>query len=158
MRNLKQALKQPLSSIPLKGAITFLVLALLGFADAAYLTIEHFRNVVPPCAIGGCEQVLTSEYSTVFGVPVALGGMIFYFVFLVGMFAYIDTKKPAILKWALLLTVPGFLATLYFLFLQFFILHAVCIYCMGSAITSTLLFAGAIWVFSKYRVADTLTA
>lgn len=155
---LKQLLKQPLSNIPLKGAVALLVIALLGFADATYLTLEHFMNRVPPCSIGGCEQVLTSKYSVFLGIPVSLVGAIFYFIILVGIFAYLDSKKTKFLKWSLLLSVPAFLATLYFVFLQLFILKAICLYCMGSAITSTLLFVGAIWVFSKYRVADTLTA
>lgn len=157
MKNLKQLLTQPLSNVPLKGAIILLTIALLGFVDASYLTIEHFRNTVPPCTTDGCEQVLTSTYSEVFGIPVSLGGAIFYLIVLVGIFAYIDTKKTHFLKWSLMLSVPAFLATLYFVFLQFFVLKAICIYCMGSALTSTLLFVGTIWVFSKYRTTDTLT-
>ena len=48
------------------GAVVFLfIVALIGFADASYLTVEHYRNVIPPCTTSGCETVLTSSYSTI---------------------------------------------------------------------------------------------
>jgi len=159
MTNLKRWLQRPLQPVPLKVAIILLVIALLGFADASYLTIEHYRGVIPPCSVvSGCETVLTSTYSKVLGIPVSLLGVVFYLVLLVGVFAYIDTKKTFLLKWTLALTFFGFIGTLWFLYLQAFVLHSFCVYCLGSAATSTLLFMGAIWVFSKYTVTDTLAA
>lgn len=151
MNSLKQLLKQPLRALPTKLAIFLLIVALLGFADATYLTIEHFSGDIPPCTIvEGCESVLTSPYAVIAGIPVSLIGAIFYFIVLVGVFSFIESKKTGLLKWSLLLTVFGFLATLWFLYLQAFVIGAFCLYCLGSALTSTVLFVTAIVVFKKY--------
>ncbi len=155
---LNQLLNRPLNNVPKKFVILLFVVALLGFVDAGYLTIEHYRGVIPPCTVvSGCELVLTSSYSVVAGIPVSLGGVLFYLFILVGLFAYLDFKKPQILKLSIFATIPGFIASLWFLYLQMFVIHSYCLYCLGSAITSTLLFIVSMWVFSKYSVTDTLT-
>lgn len=153
MKSLKQLLKQPLRALPTKLAIFLLIVALLGFADATYLTVEHYKGDIPPCTIvAGCETVLTSSYSVITGVPVSLLGAIFYFVMLVGIFSFIESKKTGLLKWALLLTIFGFLFTLWFTYVQAFIIGAFCLYCLGSALTSTVLFVTAVIIFKKYSV------
>ncbi len=152
MMNLKKLLTTPFQRSVSKKLIGFLiVIALLGFADASLLTIEHYMNTIPPCAIGGCEIVLTSAYAEVVGVPVALGGAVFYLTILILLIAYLDTKKEIILRSALFLTIPGFLVSLYLFYLQAFVIHAFCQYCLGSALTSTVLFVTAIVIFKKYK-------
>lgn len=144
-----------LAPVPTSLAIAILVVAALGFADAAYLTIEHYKGVIPPCSIvSGCETVLTSSYSIVLGVPVSLLGAIYYFLIAGGIFAYIDTKKTAILKWTLSITIFGLLMSLWFIFLQAIVIKAWCLYCLGSAATSIALFVLAGVVFKKYSVKD----
>jgi uncharacterized membrane protein len=133
-----------------------LAIALIGFADASYLTLEHYRDAIPPCTIGGCETVLTSAYSTVLGIPVSLAGAVYYLLTLIGLFAYMDSKKQAILKWTLILPILGFLASVWFFYLQAFVIHHFCEYCLGSATTSTILCAIALFIFAKYRGTDTL--
>ena len=157
MKISKRLLTMPLSSVPNKFVITILVLALIGFVDATYLTIEHYQNVIPPCAVGGCETVLTSVYSEVAGIPVALAGAIYYLFILIGALAYLEGRHERLLRYVLIATTFGLLASLYFLFLQAFILHAYCLYCLGSLTTSTVLFILAITVFSKYQHTDTLS-
>ncbi len=143
---------QPLPQSLSKGAlIFFFVVAALGFLDAAYLTVEHYLNSVPPCAIGGCETVLTSVYATVGGVPVALLGALYYLAILVLLKIYVDTNKEIYARIALILTIAGMLSTIYFFILQAFVLHAFCVYCIGSALTSTALFVGALVVFVKNK-------
>ncbi len=151
MKHLKLWFKQPLKPLPTSLAVFILVVALLGFADSAYLAIEHYSGVIPPCTIvSGCETVLTSSYSVVAGIPVSLLGAVFYLVVLIGIFSFLESKKTVLLKWALLLTFVGFLFTLWFLYVQAFILGAFCIYCIGSALTSTVLFVIACVTFAKY--------
>lgn len=119
----------------------FLITALIGFVDASFLAIEHYRGVAPPCSIiSGCEKVTTSDYSVVFGIPLALFGAIYYFSLLVLIIAYFDFKKEIILKIAALITPIGFLASLYFIYLQVFVIKAICLYCMISAAASVILF------------------
>jgi uncharacterized membrane protein len=145
-----------LQTVPLSIVSGALVIALIGFADAAYLTLEYFRGVIPPCTIAGCDIVLTSAYSAVLGVPVSLAGVVFYLAMLVGLFMYVESRNLKVLKWTLMLSAIGLVSTLWFLFVQAFILHAFCQYCLLSAFTSITLFVIACWVFSKYRATATL--
>jgi len=143
MRHLKQSLMQPLNNPRTGGVIFFFVIALLGFADAAYLTVEHYRNIIPPCTTSGCETVLTSQYSVVLGLPVSILGAFFYLAMLIGAAIYLEAKlvsgevRPthlAILKWTFLGTVFGLLASIWFFYLQAFIIHAFCQYCLGFGV------------------------
>lgn len=157
MKHLKRWFSKPLKLIPNSLVIFALVVALLGFADASYLTIEHYQGVIPPCSVvEGCEQVLTSEFAVVAGIPVALVGAIYYLLISIGIFAYLESKNEKLLKLALLIPVIGFLATLYFLYLQVFVIGAYCLYCLGSALVTTILFIISLTVFSRYSASDTL--
>ncbi len=149
MKHFKQLLTQPLK-VRTSAVIFLLVVALIGFVDASYLSYEHFQGVVPPCSVTkGCEQVLTSSYAVVLGMPVSLLGAIYYLLVLAGIFAYFESKHQEFLRYALLFTVFGFIASLWFVYLQVFIIHSYCAYCMGSALTSTILFVTAIILFMK---------
>lgn len=155
MKHLKRLLKTQLSPVPTSLAVIVLVIAVLGFADASYLTVEHFKGTIPPCSIvSGCETVLTSSYSAIFGIPVSLLGAIYYLIIAIGTFAYLDTKKTVVLKWALALTVFGLVMSLWFIFLQAFIVDAWCLYCLGSAATSIALFVMANVIFKKYMITE----
>lgn len=152
MKHLKHLLKQPLSNLPNKVAIFILVVALLGFVDASYLTVEHYKGVIPPCSVtGGCEVVLTSIYSQIFGIPTSLLGSIYYLLILIGTFSYLENKNLNLLKWSLLLTIPGFLFSLWFVYIQVFELYSYCIYCLGSFLTSTILFVSTMEIFARYQ-------
>ena len=61
------------------------LLSLFGIADAAYLTYEHYQQVTPPCTVNhllpivsDCGKVLRSSYSVMFGVPLAVFGIVQY--------------------------------------------------------------------------------
>lgn len=160
MKTLKQLLNRPLRALPSSLVIVVLVLALIGFIDATYLSVEHFRGVVPPCTITeGCEEVLTSSYAVVLGIPVALAGSIYYLFIIIGSFVYLESKHIAklakhnseVLRLSLFLTVPGFLASLWFVAAQIFIIHSYCAYCLASAIITTALFILMIVILRKYR-------
>ena len=125
----------------IKGSIVIFVLALLGFLDATYLTIEHFMNRIPPCTLtSGCETVLTSSYSAIFGIPVALLGSIYYLSLLIALFVYFDFKNQKILRYVCRFSLAGFLFSLYFVAIQIFVLHSYCLYCLISATLSILIF------------------
>lgn len=124
----------------------FFIVAVLGFADATFLSIEHYRGEIPPCSLtGGCEKVTTSEYSTILGVPVAYTGFLYYLAVLVLLVLFVDLKKELFVKGLFALTTVGFLFSLYFTFLQFFVIKAICPYCLFSAGTSTILFLLCVW-------------
>lgn len=122
-------------------AFAFLGLAAIGFADATYLTVKYFIGAPVTCAIlKGCEQVTTSHYSQVFGQPVALAGSLYYLSVLILTAIYLESKNKLFFVLANLLTFFGFLVSARFVYLQIFVIKALCIYCMVSATTSTLLF------------------
>ncbi len=128
-----------------KKIIILSTLALVGFIDAAYLTIQHYANAIPPCTIHGCETVLSSAYSVVFGLPVALLGVAYYFVLLILYFIYFQKKNTSLLIFTLRLSIVGFLADLWFVSAQAFLIHAWCVYCLLSALMSTLIFILSYW-------------
>jgi len=150
---------RPLTKVSSAAVVLLFVVALLGFADATYLTVEHYRGVIPPCSItSGCEQVLTSPYSSVLGFPVSLGGSIYYLVVMVGCLIFLESKHLSaniqahhysILKWTLVFTLAGFLASLWFVYVQAFILYSYCQYCLGSALSSTILCVTAMEILGR---------
>lgn len=127
-------------------AIAFMVLSVIGFLDATYLTIEHYKGSVPPCAIAGCEIVLKSGQSTIIGIPVALLGSVYYLVVLILSIAFLESRKMIVLRFASFFTIIGIIASAYFVYLQFFVIGQICQYCMISAGTSTGLFGLGVWV------------
>ena len=116
------------------------LVALVGLADASYLTAEHLSgNSVRCMIVTGCDEVLQSRYSTVAGgVPVAAVGALAYFAAfsLATLAAYgYDGARRLLAP----LVAVMFLATLWFLYLQAFVIRAFCFYCLISAAVTTLL-------------------
>lgn len=116
------------------------ILVLLGIADTIYLSYEHLANIIPPCPahsiLGSfidCNQVLTSVYSQIYGIPLAYLGLLYYLVFLVLLF-----KLPK--KLLLLVSALALIGSTFFVYLQLFVLHAICLYCMASAGINLLIF------------------
>ena len=128
--------------IPNKVLVTILlIVSFIGFLDASYLAIMHFQGVPPNCSVlEGCAQVTTSKYAVMAGIPVALLGALYYLTIFLLVIFYLETKKRAVLRLVSYLTIIGFLASGYFVYLQLFVISYICIYCMVSAITSTTLF------------------
>ncbi len=144
--------KLNLNIIPKWIPILLLVVALIGFADATYLTIEHYSNKIPPCSIGGCETVLTSPYSQFAGIPVSLMGSIYYFFIILMMFMYYDTKREIFLRLPMMLSVLGLISSLWFMAVMIFIIKAICPYCIVSALTSITIFVISVYTISKYKI------
>jgi len=117
------------------------IVAVAGLGDATYLTVQAFTGETLSC--GGspdCFRVLGSSYAKVGGVPVALLGAFAYFcVFAFATFAAFGYARA---RTFLIPTIGAmFLATLWFLYVQAFLLHAYCRYCLFSA-ALTFLIAG----------------
>lgn len=131
---------------------TFIIISFLGFLDATFLTAEHYLGPLLGCPIfGGCDEVLISPYSAVGGIPVALFGAIYYLAIFILSIAYFDTRRAKILRFVTNLTPLGFIASLWFLYLQLFVIKALCFYCIISLITSTLLFVLGLPMRRKVR-------
>ena len=140
MNRLNNSSMQP-NSVPKNISWALPIVSVLGFADALYLTVKHYQGVAPSCIIfSGCDTVATSVYATIGPIPVALLGVIFYFFMLLLSLMYLDRRAKSALVVALLVSSVGVLFTLWFLYLQVFVIKAFCVYCIFSAITSITLF------------------
>ena len=127
--------------IPKWLPLVIVIIAMFGFADASYLSFKDYMGQTPPCSIlKGCETVTTSSYSRVLGLPVAFLGAVYYFFILVLSVAYLDRKKEYLIRYAAYFTWAGLLSSLWFTYLQIFVIKAICLYCLGSALSSSLLF------------------
>jgi uncharacterized membrane protein len=124
------------------------LLALVGFFVALYLWLHAlgYGGAIKCGASGGCEIVQTSQWAVFLGLPVAFYGVVGYVaVFGVALAAL----RPAALaerRWNVLLaglTSVGFLFTVYLTYLELFVIHAICRWCVGSAVIITL-----IWIVS----------
>ena len=123
-----------------------------GFLDASYLTAKHYLHFEVTCSfLNGCEQVLTSPYSVLLGVPVALLGVLYYLGVFLSAVAFIDRKKPIFLKAVVLFPIVGFALSVWFVFVQAFLLEAFCLYCVVSALISICLFILTLSYFFAYR-------
>ncbi len=128
------------------------IIAAVGFVDASYLTLQHYIGFPAVClSANGCEVALTSEYATTFGLPTAFLGMLYYLaMFLFALLAMRSGRRSH--RWCILFgSVVGLLASAWFVYLQFWVIGAVCLWCMFSAGTSLALF-----LLSLVFVADEL--
>ena len=118
--------------------IAILVFCALGLADATYLTIVHYFHLKPVCALhGGCETVQASRYSKLAGVPVALLGLIGYVVITAATLLRGELARAAAFATALI----GFSFSLYLTYREIFTIHAICQWCVGSAVFMSVLVA-----------------
>lgn len=155
MKILKTLLNNQSTVISNLVIIFFAVISLIGLADTVFVTINHYKGVIPPCTLlNGCETVLTSKYSEVFGVPIALIGAMFYLTVFLFSLAYLRTKNNKIIIVFLVLTALAFLMSLFFIYLQFFVIKAVCEYCLTSAAASTILFITSIFMAKRIAASD----
>ena len=110
------------------------IVSLAGLADATYLAVQALTGETLVC--GGspdCFRVLGSSYAKVGGIPVALFGTLAYFsVFSFATFAAFGYVRA---RAFLILTI----VTLWLLYVQAFLLHAYCRYCLFSAAVTFLL-------------------
>jgi uncharacterized membrane protein len=126
------------------------IVSLAGLADATYLGVQALTGETLGC--GGssdCFRVLGSSYAKVGGIPVALFGVLAYFsVFSFATFAAFGYTRA---KTFLIATIVAmFLATLWLLYVQAFLLHAYCRYCLFSA-AITFLLAGLVIALPSER-------
>ena len=113
--------------------IIIAVFALAGLADATYLTVSHLAGDDSVCgASQPCSVVLGSKYAVIAGIPTAAFGVVAYFgafsTAIVAAFGYARARSFLVALIGVM-----FLATLWFLYLQAFVLHAFCPFCLFSA-------------------------
>ncbi|HEX8638098.1 MAG TPA: vitamin K epoxide reductase family protein [Pyrinomonadaceae bacterium] len=110
--------------------------ALAGLADSVYLTVKHFTAEPVPCSIlEGCEQVLTSSYAEMFGVPTAAFGIAAYLLaFILACLTAFGNRRMWTPFGALVVVMAIFTAWL--IYLQGYVIEAFCQFCLISAATT----------------------
>ena len=125
------------------------ILDVIGLSIAAYLANVELGGGVPYCGpLHGCETVAQSPYAWVGPFPVAVYGVILSSILLVLALAWVKTDKPALLDVHYGLSLIGVIFEIYFIALQIFVIHAVCIWCTlyGLSLILRFLVAMTIWL------------
>lgn len=125
--------------------IAMIALTVLGIGIASYVTYVHYAGIKPACTAGeSCTKVQTSVYSELAGVPVALMGLIGYLAILATLLAP-ESENTRFAT--LVLTLGGFGFSAYLTYRELFSIHAICEWCVTSAIVMTVLMLLSIWRF-----------
>ena len=118
-------------------AILIALFAFLGMVDALYLSLERNTGPIPCHITRGCNDVLTSRYSAVAGIPISWFGLGFYVtVFSLAVFTIFETEQPASnpLRWIFYLSGIALMISALLVGIQAFTLNAFCEYCLLSAV------------------------
>lgn len=124
------------------------LLALVGFCIALYLWFYKIGIIGRlQCGTGSCEYVQTSRYGVLLGMPVAFYGVVGYaLIFITALIGLQPTQLSR--RWPstalAVLSAGGFLFTLYLTVIELFVLHAICRWCVGSAVVMTAITAVAL--------------
>ena len=125
------------------GVVLILVLAFFGLADSIYLAQHEASGAPLICNIqnlSGCNIVANSQYSRIFGIPTADFGVLFYsilFVLAALELALFDRLLRRVLQGLALI---GLAVSIFSTFVQIFLIGALCVYCLASAVITVLVF------------------
>jgi uncharacterized membrane protein len=136
--------------------LTTFVLALAGLGVSTYLTIAHFtQSTLAGCSetsgLVDCTKVTTSAQSYVFGIPVALLGLLFY-VFAVAIMSpwAWRAQRRQIHQARIAAMVAGIGFVIYLLYAELFIIGNICLYCTSVHVITfvifvLVMFSAAMW-------------
>jgi uncharacterized membrane protein len=133
------------------------LVALVGFFVALYLALYKTGYIgTIACGAGGCETVQTSRWADFLGLPVALWGVAFYalvfaLAFLGTVDRWADSQRLATIM--LVLTGWGVVFSGWLTYLELFVIHAICRWCVVSAVIAVVLFGLVLldWKAAKRR-------
>ena len=119
---------------------TSLIFAGLGALVSAYLTYIKLAHVEAICrGVGDCEAVNSSVYSQISGIPIAVFGLAAYLAILAIL--TLESRLPLLQDYGPLaifgLALTGTLYSAYLTYVELFVIHAVCPYCVSSAVLIT---------------------
>jgi len=139
----------------------FIILILLWLSISSYLTYTHYTNTSVFCSLwnenqvnnsqniyqianikkqSSCDKVLQSDYSEIFWIPMSVYWIIFYlgilWTFILFIFNKLKYKKEILLSFTFIWAC----FSIYFSYLQYFVIHWFCYYCLTSAFITYVLF------------------
>jgi uncharacterized membrane protein len=119
------------------------MLALAGIFISLYLTLYKLGVIgTLSCSIGSCETVNTSKWSLFLGLPVATWGLLFYLdVFVIALLGTVPRFEfePALSMVLVIQAAIGVLFSAWLTYLELGVIHAICIWCVTSAVVVTLI-------------------
>ena len=138
------------------------LVALAGVFVALYLAMYKLGYIgTLVCQVGSCETVQTSRWATLLGTPVAIWGVGYYVavlaVSLAGLSARLgDSRRLS--RVLVLMALTGVLFSLWLTYLELFVIHAVCMWCVISAMLAVLLLVLAMMDLREVTTAARLDA
>lgn len=131
---------QPGLDIARIAPLLFATLAIVGLGISAYLTATHYADKPIVCAgLGQCDYVNSSEYASVAGIPVSVLGILAYSGLLGTALVWAFRPRSEFLPvayWGMALAGAGYAG--YLTYVELDILHAICVWCVVSAVVLTL--------------------
>jgi len=133
------------------------LLSLAGWFVSVYLWLYKIGAIGElQCGAGGCEAVQLSPHAVFLGLPVAFYGVAGYAVLFGLSLAGLQDRwrrSPWISPALLALAAIGFLFSAYLTYLELFVIHAICRWCVVSAVLMTAIFVIAAAAFVRERTA-----
>jgi uncharacterized membrane protein len=124
---------------------SLVLLSVVGICIALYLTLYKVGVIgVLTCSIGSCETVNTSKWSMLFGIPIAAWGLAAYVALLVlAMAGSSESREGSVPIARMLVALAGWsvLFSACLTYLELFVIHAICIWCLTSALLWVVIFA-----------------
>jgi len=124
-----------------------IALSVLGTLDAIYLLVLKYTQSEAMCVGNhGCITVNNSQYSVIYGIPVSVFGILAYIaiaalVLLESHIQFVHENGPLA---DFGISLGGVVFSAYLTYLEFYVIHAVCPFCVTSAITITVIFILAV--------------
>jgi len=125
------------------------LVAMIGVFLSLYLTMFKLGYIgTLACGSGSCETVQLSKWGDFLGVPVAAWGTGYYAIVLGLAFAGVQGRfesSARLTNWLVYVTGAGLLFSIWLTYLELFVIHALCRWCLGSAAMTLTLFGLAVW-------------
>ncbi len=133
---------------------TIWITALVGLLTSGYLTYVKVFDTPIYCTpgLGDCSTVNSSSYSELWGIPIAIFGILSFLA--IFLFVFLGERLKLVNQYQVLvifgISFFGFLYSLYLTYLEIFVIQAVCQWCVLSGLCMTIIFAASmIWLKQK---------
>lgn len=148
----------PHSATPPLNRMVIAFLALVGVLISVYLTLHKYGVIGSlACGTGNCETVQASKWAVFMGMPVPILGLVGYgallIVALIGLNPVYHYNRVIALT-LFVLADAGFMFSLYLTYLEAFVIHAWCRWCIVSAGLATMIWIASLFELPRLRRAS----
>lgn len=118
---------------------------IVGLLVSSYLLYTYVTGGPILCGDGSCEVVRASEYASIVGIPTPLYGVVFYVLLIVGALLWVPPYEARRRYALLILTGVGLVVSFGLTYIEAFVIHAWCRWCVVSAVLTVIAFL-AMWM------------